>query len=76
MNSKHRTATVWLVLVAGVGLLALAASARLAPAGPRLIALDPDIRLEDGFVGQSREVVFRVENRSGQPIRVLGLGFC
>ena len=76
MRFRTGIAILSLILVASFGLLALCAFSRLAPAGPNLIAIEPDIQLDDGLVGQSREVIFRVENRSGQSMRILGLGFC
>jgi hypothetical protein len=68
-------------LVAGVGVLSLAASSlfycnTLFIASPVVDAPNTDILVEGAVVGQRREVVCRINNKSEKDIRVLGLVQC
>lgn len=64
-------------LCVGVGLSLLGAYAYLArPSEPALEVAETDIELADCVPGRKREVVLRLVNHSGKPIRVLGLAYC
>jgi hypothetical protein len=44
---------------------------------PNLLEVaETDLELSDCVPGQKRTVVFRLDNRSGKPMRVLGLSEC
>ena len=46
------------------------------PAGPSLEATETDIEVSHCAPGRKREFVLRLDNRSRQPIRVIGLDSC
>ncbi|MBI2804593.1 MAG: hypothetical protein HYX68_06365 [Planctomycetes bacterium] len=46
------------------------------PVGPALEVEAAELELNDGVPGQQREVAFHFHNRSGKPMRVLGLSGC
>ena len=61
----------------GIGFIAAAAYAYFAPVpGSALDVAETEIEISDGVAGQNREVVFRFDNRSGKPMRVVGLSGC
>ncbi len=64
-------------LLGGVALLSLAARAYFAPLpAPALVVAEPELELEDCKARQQTDVVFRLENHSKRPVRVLGLVTC
>jgi hypothetical protein len=64
-------------LCAGVGLLGLAAYFYFAPApGPNLEVGEAEIEVRDCPAKADTPVMFRLHNRSGRPMRVLGVGTC
>jgi hypothetical protein len=76
MRPQHSRLAAFCLCV-GVGLSLLGAYAYCTrPGGPALEAAETDIELSDCVPGRKREVVLRLENHSGKPIRVLGVGFC
>ena len=46
------------------------------PLGSALHVPETDFELSDASPGQKREIVFRLDNRSGKPIRILGQVDC
>jgi hypothetical protein len=65
------------LLVAGFLLIGLAGYSYFAsPSGPGLVVPDTDIQVADLTPGEETEVLIALENISGRPIRVLGLGQC
>ncbi|MBI2804596.1 MAG: hypothetical protein HYX68_06380 [Planctomycetes bacterium] len=46
------------------------------PSGPALEIEAVELELNDSVPGQQREVAFHFHNRSGKPMRLLGLSEC
>ena len=46
------------------------------PPGPGVDAVEPEVELADCVPGQKRDVVYRLENRTGKPMRVLSVAGC
>jgi hypothetical protein len=46
------------------------------PVGPALEVAAAELEFNDGVPGQQREVAFQFHNRSGKPMRLLGLSEC
>ena len=44
--------------------------------GSSIEIVEREITVSDCGAGQNCDVVFRVENHSGRPIRILGIGLC
>jgi hypothetical protein len=72
--------SLWLYRVCclvGIGFLGAAAYCYFAPPpGPALHVDETEIKLNDAQVNQKRDLVFRLDNRSGKPMRVLGVSWC
>jgi len=65
------------LVLGGLALLGLAAYSYFAPSqGPALAVAESDLDLGDRTAGQEADIVFRLQNNSGHPIRILGLEFC
>jgi hypothetical protein len=65
------------LLVAGLALLGLATYSYFARSdGPALVVAEPELEVDDCVPGQETEVVFRLLNKSGRPVRVVGLVPC
>lgn len=63
--------------LAGICLLAWVASLYFAASpGPTLEVAETEIEVVDSIPSQTREVALRLQNNSGQPMRVLGLTLC
>ena len=61
----------------GIGFILAAAYAYFAPLpGSALDVAETEVEISDGVPGLKREIVFRFDNRSGKPMRVLGLSGC
>ena len=77
MNPRHER---WLYLFFSslACCLFLAASySYFAPAPAFVIhVVDAEIEIDDGYANQKRVVVFKLENRSSQSVRVVGLSGC
>jgi hypothetical protein len=65
------------LLVAGVALFALVAYEYYAPgAGPALAVEQTDIEFSALLPEKETTVVFHLDNRSGRPLRVVGIAGC
>lgn len=63
--------------LAGFALLGLAAYGYFSsPAEDLLEVAHPDLEIADLASGEKRTVVFHLENRSSEPLRVLGMATC
>ena len=61
----------------GIGFIVAAGYAYYAPPpGSALDVAETEVEISDGVPEQKREIVFRFDNRSGRPMRVLGLSGC
>jgi hypothetical protein len=71
---------LWLHRLCGllaIGFLGAAAYCYFAPArGPALHVDETEIKLTDAQPNQKRDLVFHLDNRSGKPMRVLGVSWC
>jgi hypothetical protein len=77
MKLRCEQGLAYFFFLVGIGLLAWAAFLYLAPApDPALEVAATDIEVTDATPGQKREVVLRLHNHSGEPIRILGLALC
>jgi hypothetical protein len=77
MSLRNERWLAWLFFLTGVALLAWAAFVHFAPPpGPALEVAETDIEVADFVLGDKREVVLRLHNTTGQPMRVLGLTLC
>lgn len=77
MNPRWEQWLACFFFSAGIGLLGWVTVLYLAPSpGPTLEVAETDIEVADAIPGQKREVVLRLQNTSGQPIRVFGLTEC
>lgn len=66
-----------LLTALSVGMLGLAGYGYfIALSGPALHAKQEEVEVPACAPGETREVTIRLENRSGRPIRVLGVGGC
>ncbi|MBI2807985.1 MAG: hypothetical protein HYX68_23625 [Planctomycetes bacterium] len=68
----------WLFTVTGVTALGVAGYFYWTelPVGPALEFEAVELELNDSGPGQQREVAFQFHNRSGKPMRLLGLSEC
>ena len=65
------------LVITGVLLLGFGAYSYFAsPSDPGLVVPNTDIQLADLTPGEKTEVLISLENKSGRPIRVVGLGQC
>jgi uncharacterized protein (DUF58 family) len=65
------------LVLCGLTLLGLAAYSYFAPPrSPALAVAESDLDLGNCLAGRETDVVFRLQNNSGHPIRVLGLVLC
>lgn len=76
---RHWLLFFWSCLLTGLGLLSWAAYDTFGPAEWGEPALDPgatEIEVSGCVVGEKRDIVFRLHNRSTHPVRVLGRTEC
>jgi hypothetical protein len=71
---------LWLYRVfclVAIGFLGAAAYCYFAPPPwPAMHVDQTEIKLTDAVPKQKRDLVFRLDNRSGKPMRVLGVSWC
>jgi len=77
VNARWNTWCYWFFCILGCGLMVLGGYFYFAPP-PRasVEAAEADLELTDCVPGQTREVVFRLHNRSSGPIRILNVTGC
>ena len=66
----------FLFCLAGAITLAAAYSYFAPPPSPALHVAETEIEMPDAYPGQEKDIVFRLDNRSGKPIRILGQVDC
>jgi hypothetical protein len=77
MSIQNEQRFYWLFCCLGCGLLLLAGYLYFAPPpGPALEVGATNLELTDCVAGEKRVVVYRLDNRSGRPMRVLGMPGC
>lgn len=70
---------IWSIglILCGLGLLAEAAWQYFGPKnGPGLTVDEPERAISGWSVGQTKQVTFRFHNRTGHPVRIIGLVPC
>jgi hypothetical protein len=79
MRIFWESALSWLFFTASLAFLALAGYCGycyFSCSGELAVVADTDILVTDAAAGETREVVLRLTNSSGRPLRILGLAFC
>ncbi len=66
----------FLFCLAGAMTLTAAYSYFAPDPGPALLVPETHFELSDASAGQKREIIFRLDNRSAKPIRILGQVEC
>ena len=67
----------WFLFIGGVCVFVFGGYFYFAPPRPESLGVaESDIQLKDSFAGEKRDIVLRIDNNSGRPVRVVGVEAC